>query len=299
MSENKQHGWRLGSIAPRLIIVAALTAIVVVAVRDHGASPAAVEASADPVMTLETRTRNKPDDLEAWTRLASGYFDLERFDDAVGAYGSALKLAPRKAQLWSARGEARVMASSHDPMPAAAVADFETAVAIDPKDPRARYFLAVGKDLAGDHKGAIADWLALLADTPKGAVWEADLRRTIEQVGKINHIPVASQLALARQPAPPSGQAIPAIPGPSAADLTRASAIPPSRQREMASAMVERLEARLRDDPGNVEGWMMLIRSRIALEQPDRARTALASAIKANPGQAAQLREQATTLGLR
>ncbi|MFX7549094.1 hypothetical protein ABTJ50_22380, partial [Acinetobacter baumannii] len=72
---------------------------------------------------------------------------------------------------------------------------FRRAVAIDPKDPRARYFLAVARDLKGEHRGAIDDWLALLKDTPPGAPWEADLRRTIEQVGKINHIDVAQQLS--------------------------------------------------------------------------------------------------------
>src|SRR3546814_14962798 len=60
----------------------------------------------------------------------------------------------------------------------------------DLKEPRARYFLAVKKDLAGDHRGAIDDWFALLADTPQGAPWEPDLRRTIEQVGAIHQIEV-------------------------------------------------------------------------------------------------------------
>ena len=54
---------------------------------------------------------------------------------------------------------------------------------LDPQDPRARYFLAVKKDIDKDHEGAIAAWLDLLADSPPGAPWEADLVRTIEQVG--------------------------------------------------------------------------------------------------------------------
>ena len=80
------------------------------------------------------------------------------------------------------------MASPRDPMPPAAAEAFDKAIALNPKDPRARYFMAVKKDIAGDHKGAIDEWFALLADTPQGAPWEADLRRTIEQVGKIHKI---------------------------------------------------------------------------------------------------------------
>src|SRR3546814_16145125 len=74
------------------------------------------------------------------------------------------------------------MASDSEPMPAAASEAFDKAIALDAKDPRARYFLAVRKDIGGDHQGAIDDWFALLSDTPRGAPWEADLRRTIEQV---------------------------------------------------------------------------------------------------------------------
>ena len=70
-------------------------------------------------------------------------------------------------------------------MPPAALEAFRKAAALDPKDPRARYFLAVEKDLAGDHEGALTAWLALLAETPPGAPWEADLERTIEQVGNV------------------------------------------------------------------------------------------------------------------
>ena len=88
------------------------------------------------------------------------------------------------------------MASPRDPMPPAAAEAFDKAIALNPKDPRARYFMAVKKDIAGDHKGAIDEWFALLADTPQGAPWEADLRRTIEQVGAINKIDVAARLSL-------------------------------------------------------------------------------------------------------
>ena len=191
------------------------------------------------------------------------------------------------------------MASAHDPMPASAVADFEQAIALDPKDPRARYFLAVRQDLSGNHRGAIDSWLALLADTPPGAAWEADLRRTIEQAGKINHIAVAQQLAAVKQPAAQLPRPTSMLPGPSQEDINRASAMRPSDQRQMAEGMVARLEGKLKSDPSNVDGWIMLIRSRMTLGQPDLARAALASAVAANPGKAVHLREQATALGVR
>lgn len=252
---------------------------------------------------LERQVNANPADGTAWRSLGAAYFDAGRFDDAVRAYGRAAAAIPNTALIWSSLGEARVMASKTDPMPAEALTDFRKAIAIDPKDPRARYFLAVNKDLAGDHEGAISDWLALLADTPHGAPWEQDLKRTIDQVGRINHMAVAGRIAAVKQPlgtAPPKGElvAVQGIPGPTAQDLRAAEAIPPSQQREMAKAMVARLEARLQTNPADVDGWAMLMRSRVTLGEPEKASSALADAIRANPGQATRLRQEAAMLGV-
>ncbi|MBT0670971.1 tetratricopeptide repeat protein [Novosphingobium profundi] len=247
---------------------------------------------------LEAAARSTPGDVEAWRRLGLARYDARHFAEAARAYETASRLAPKDAALWSALGEARVMASAHDPMPAAASAAFTRALELDAGDPRARYFDAVRQDLAGDHEGAIASWLALLADTPPGAPWRADLVRTIEQVGKINAIPVAQRLSAIAPPAPAAG-AMGAIPGPSPAQLAQARAIRPEEQRAMAQDMVARLEARLAGDPGNVEGWVMLMRSRLTLGEPDKAARALTDARAANPSRADYLEEQARRLGLR
>lgn len=254
------------------------------------------------ISSLEQRTAADPKDLAAWQELGLAYFGDSRFADAVRAYEKATELTAGDALAWSALGEARVMASERDPMPADALAAFKRAVALDPKDPRARYFLAVERDLGGDHEGAIADWLAQLEETPENAPWRTDLVRTIEQVGKINKIDIAARLAKAgaKSPlAPPMPAAVRAIPGPNAQDLAAASKIPPGEQREMAEGMVARLETRLKGEPGNVEGWLMLIRSRMTLGQGDMAAKALSDAVAANPSEAAEIRRQAATLGVK
>ena len=286
-----------GSIA---LGMAAVVAAISIGYAQFKQSPAPVVAnSTDPTVMLEQRTIDNPGDGAAWAALGVAQFQAGRFGEAVGAYEKATSASPSSAVLWSALGEAQVMASEHDPMPAAAVKNFERALSFDSKDPRARYFMAVRKDLSGDHRGAIADWLVLFADTPPGAPWDADLRRTIEQVGKINKIDVAARLAAVRRPAQQMPPAFAAIPGPSATDLQAAGAIPPSRQRDMAEGMVARLEARLKGDPQNVDGWIMLIRSRLTLGQSDKASRALGDALAANPDKAGMLREQASALGVK
>lgn len=305
MTQVEKTGFRWSRLILGLAVVA-LGFAVAQAVKnrspaDDAQAPAAGASapSADPIATLEARTRERPDDASAWAALGGGLFDAGRFEESATAYEKATALAPGTAAFWSSLGEARVMASSTDPMPDAARAAFEKALAQDPKDPRARYFMAVARDLSGDHKGAIDDWLALLADTPPGAPWEADLRRTIEQVARINKVDVSGRLAATSQPEPQLPLAARGIPGPSAEDLRAASAMPPSEQREMAQGMVSRLEARLKDNPANVDGWIMLIRSRVTLGEPDKAKAALADAVAANPASAGMIREQAALLGVK
>ena len=214
------------------------------------------------------------------------------------AYERAAKLDPSKPDYWSSLGESLVMAGPGTVSPDAKSA-FDKAIALDPKDPRARYFLGVAQDMAGDHSGAIDAWFALLRDTPAGAPWEADVRRTIEQVGKKDGIDVGPRLAALRPlgaPAPDSAGA--AISGPTADQVRAASSIPPGAQQQMIAGMVEGLATKLKADPKNVEGWIMLMRSRVQLGQQPEARTALASAKSANPGAAAKLDDVAKELGL-
>lgn len=290
----------------RLIIVGAVLVLAAVVgtaqFRSHALPGAGQEAISAPsasavAIAPDARMPANPQDPAGWRALGEARFEAARYADAEAAYARAVALAPGDAVTWAALGETRVMASAHDPMPAEALKDFREAIGIDPKEPRARYFLAVDKDLTGDHRGAIADWLALLGDTPTGAPWEADLRRTIEQVGRLHQIDVASRIAAIHPPAatPP----LAALAGPTPQDLQAASAIPPSQQQAMARAMVGRLEQRLAANPQNAEGWTMLIRSRMTLDGPEKASAVLAQAVRADPADAVQLRAQAQALGVK
>ena len=253
---------------------------------------------ADPLGELERRASAEPGNAGAWQELGFAYFELERFAEAATAYRRATEADPDSAVLWSSLGEALVMASERDPMPPEALEAFRKAIALDREDPRGRYFMAVEKDLAGDHEGAVAAWLALLADTPPGAPWEADLRRTIEQVGRINAIEVAERIAAAEDFRPDAPPAIAAIPGPTQEQLAAASSLRPAEQQEMAEGMVERLAARLEREPADVEGWIMLMRSYRTLGREGQARDALRAAVAANTRQRTRLEDAARTLGI-
>jgi len=294
---------RFGLIALVLALVALAGAIVWRTLDQGAGEESAASAPVDSLESLRENAERDPDNPDGWRELGFALFESGQFAEAAEAYRRGTEAAPQDASLWSAYGEALVMASAREPMPGQALDAFRKALERDPSDPRARYFLGVKKDLDGDHEGAIADWLALLRDTPAGAPWEADLKRTIEQVGKINKIATEKRIAqaLAARPTPaaaPQLTAPKAIPGPSQQQLAAASAIPPGEQRAMAQTMVARLEARLEREPNNLDGWAMLMRSRMVLGEPDKARRALDDAIRANPSAAERLRAEARALGV-
>jgi cytochrome c-type biogenesis protein CcmH len=92
--------------------------------------------------------------------------------------------------------------------------------------------------------------------------------------------------------------ALAGIPGPSAEQMRAAAALTPSQQDAMAQQMVAQLEGKLRSNPGNIDGWVMLMRSRKTLGENAKASRALTDAIAANPAATARLKSEAAALGI-
>ncbi|QFT78671.1 formate-dependent nitrite reductase complex subunit NrfG [Erythrobacter sp. THAF29] len=300
---NSKAGWIL--LGAALLLAAGSVAYNVLDAGETAAPVVSQGGELPGIDELAARAEASPDDAAPWSELAFARFERGEFAKAAAAYERAVAIDPDEAVLWSALGEARVMATDAsvpdaDPLPANAVEAFKKAIALDASDPRARYFMAVKKDLDGDPAGAISDWLKLLADTPPGAPWEQNLVRTIQQVGAINDIDVEQRLAAVVDGRMPAANApgAPNVRGPSAAEIAAAGSIPPDEQRAMAEGMVAQLEARLQAEPQNLDGWLMLMRSRVTLGEPAKAKAALNAAIAANPGEAEELRRQARLLGV-
>ena len=304
------------------LIIAALLALGAVAVQiyrsmnDDSAAIAPVAAtesetapSVDEVIAgLEKKLQDNPDDAESWRMLGWSYFETGKFAESATAMKRATTLDPDNAEYWSMLGEALVMASDGQQVPPDAADAFRNALKHDARDPRARYFLAVQKDISGDHQGAINDWFALLEDTPADAPYAADIRRVIGQVAEKEGIDVAARLAKATPAAPTGGiatdgpaVATAAIPGPSREQMKEAAALPPGQQEAMIANMVDGLDKRLQANPKDANGWIMLIRSRMQLGQTVQAKQALDRALAAfkNDGaEAKRIREAAAALGV-
>lgn len=280
MTEATESNSRLSSASTIILLIAAAIAAVSVGVAFWRGSD---QSTAQPSPAAKD-----------WRTVGWAYAEAGDAQASASAYRRATEIEPENAENWSSLGEALQVAST-SVVPEAATA-FQTALKLDPSDARARYFLAVQKDLGGDHKAAVEDWLALLKDTPPGAPWQADLQRTIRQTAAKHKIAVPETALAAAAPA-----ATAAIPGPTAEQLAAASSIPPGEQEKMVRGMVDRLAARLAGNPRDAEGWIRLMRSRSVLKDEAGAKEALRSGLGAFRDDAAtqgRLRSAAAELGI-
>jgi len=142
-----------------------------------GESGSGVPDVAAMVSRLEQRLADNPDDLEGWAMLGRSYIVLNRPEDALKALDHAVALDDTLPVLHSARGEALVMAADGIVTPKAREA-FGRALALDPEDARARFYMAMGRAQEGDTRGAFDDLVALMkAGGPQAPWYEASISR--------------------------------------------------------------------------------------------------------------------------
>lgn len=209
LSEARARDSEARSLSPRARKVVGVSAALFVLVGAGGlyallgrpdlASPdATVAAPADSslermIAALEGQVRETPDDAEMWRILGQAYSQAGRYESAAGAYARAAMVTPDDATLHSALGEALVQVGEGVVTDDALVA-FQAAVARDPADPRARYFLALRKDQTGDRDGAMNDWIALLNSAPADAPWVPQVRALVDQVATERGIDVSDRI---------------------------------------------------------------------------------------------------------
>ncbi len=159
------------------------------AARDDVAGRAAVTADAggdgpslrEVVARLEQRVAQDPQDVRGRLLLARAYVTLERYRDAARMFAEVRALDPDLPGIDAARGEALVLAEQGVVGEPARRA-FEAELARNPDDPRARFYLALAEEQAGDDESALQRYVALGRDSPPDAPWLDEVRERIRAV---------------------------------------------------------------------------------------------------------------------
>jgi len=152
--------------------------------------PAAVKAPetlGDAIAQLETEMQRNPDQAEGWRLLAQAYQREEQPIKARDAYAKAAKLAPEDAGILTEAAQSRALADDKRLFDPQAVALLQRALAADPAQQRARWFLGIAQRQAGNNAAAAATWEPLLSqvDVPTAT----SLRKEIESARAAASLP--------------------------------------------------------------------------------------------------------------
>lgn len=210
---------------------------------------------------IEAKLASDPGDARGWAVLAPVYMRLGRFTDAAHAYEAVARLKGETPATLSDWGEALV-AAANGTVPPEAKPIFERALALDPKTPKPRFYLARAAEQAGDTGEAIRQLGAIAEDSPADAPW----------LGLVHE----SLARLKGEPPPPKEAAAP-------------KGARPEDQQAAIRGMVDGLDRRLSETGGTPEEWLRLARSRAVLGEGERAHEALERARKALKGDAGAL----------
>jgi cytochrome c-type biogenesis protein CcmH len=219
-------------------------------------------AAADQLKARLERDSNHP---EGWALLGRTLATLGRFTEAQGAFSRAIALKPDEPELHAEFGEVLVLAAQGTVTPAA-----EAEFAKSGDDPRARYYRAEAALQRGDAAAAKSGLQALLADAPPQAPWRKVVEARLAEIAPTESTTGAKTTA-----------------GPTAQDVAAAQAMSPDDRQAMIRGMVERLAARLEQNPDDQEGWARLAHAYDVLGDTEKAQAARARAEAAVGGKPA------------
>jgi len=254
--------WRIGAA----VGIAALLPAAALAIYSAVGAPAAIEASrtattaakpqdraelAGAAEQLEARLRQEPGHVEGWILLARTFAALDRFPEARAAYAQAVALAPNEPRLRAELGELLVVAAGGR---VTAEAEAEFAKAGD--DARARFYGAEAALQRGDRDAAKVALRTLLAEAPAEAPW----RKVVQE--RLAEIDAGEQ--------PPDAKGA----GPTAQDVAAARSMSPEQRQAMIRGMVDRLAARLEQNPNDKDGWTRLAHAYDVLGETEKAAAA-------------------------
>ena len=232
---------------------------------ERARAPLATASMDKLVAQVESHLEKNPTDGRGWDVLAPVLLKIGRFDDAVRAYRNAITYSGDTAARRADLGEA-IAAAGGGVVTADAKAEFDHAVALDPNDAKARYFIGLAAEQDGRKDDAATIWRAMLETAPADAPWRPLVQDSLTRIGV-------------------------AAPKLSDEDVAAAKSMNEGDRNAMIRGMVDRLATRLKDNGNDVDGWLRLVRAYMVLGERDKAQAARGDARQAVGGDAARLQQ--------
>jgi cytochrome c-type biogenesis protein CcmH len=218
------------------------------------------------VAQVEAHLEKNPTDGRGWNVLAPVLERLGRYDDAVRAYRNAIAYNGDSAEARGDLGEA-LAAAAGGVVTAEAKAEFDRALASKGDATKASYYLGLAAEQDGRTAEAASIWRGMLEKAPASAPWRPLVQAALSRVG---------------------GSTAPALPDDT---MAAAKGMNEADRGAMIQGMVERLASRLKQNGGDVEGWLRLVRAYMVMGDRDKVKDALSDARQAVANDAERLRQ--------
>jgi cytochrome c-type biogenesis protein CcmH len=269
---------------------------------------AALPPATPELLALRQHLASHGDDADAWLALARLALQQQHLQESLDAFSRVLSLGRKAPDIYADYGRALILFHDGD-VTDDTKAVFQQALALDPREPTARFFLALAKAQQGDLAGALTDWVALERDSPADAPWRQSLSENIDKAARqLGKDPAtlrgreAGQAAAAAVP-PATNPTDPKAGGPQETDpattsstatgseaggptadaMQQAAQMSPADRAAFIQSMVDKLAAHLQQQPDDLAGWQRLGRAYGVLNRPDDARQAWAKAAALAP----------------
>jgi cytochrome c-type biogenesis protein CcmH len=234
---------------------------------------------------LAEKLKSDPNNFDGWQLLGRTEASFGHWQQSADAYHHALTLHPDDVESATGYGEMLVL-SADGTVTQPAQEAFSHAVALDPTDNVAHYYLALGDAQTGKIEAAIATWQKVAATEPADSALRAEVAKRIDEAFKIAGMPAP--------PLPPPATATPATDaatspsaGGNADAATAIEQMPEVQRNEVIRSMVAKLAQRLEAKPDDPDGWTQLGRSYLVLGDNGKAADAYDHAAQLKPNDAA------------
>ena len=114
---------------------------------------------------LEAKMVKLPENPDGWLTLARSYTELQRYDDAVRAYGHLVALVPNEAQIWTNYADAMAMKNGQSLL-GEPTKFLDKALALEPENTTALALAGSAGMERGDYVAAITHWQKLVSLLP-------------------------------------------------------------------------------------------------------------------------------------
>lgn len=225
---------------------------------------AASESIIREVAEIQAHLNINPANLKAWRALGRYQGQLGNKAEAAQAYQRWYELEPQSIGAAVVYAESLIILSEGRVEPAALLV-LNRVQEMQPRNPGARHYLALAQYQTGNIARALASWKELEQESKPGVPWRASLLHWIRQAE--NDLGIQNSFA----------------PTLSEDDRAAIQNMTEEEQADMIKGMVARLQEKMDENPGNIEGWFRLARAYDVLGQREDMVNSLQQALRHAP----------------